>query len=351
MGNPNKQNPEKKNPIVRAIGFLFSSIIGGYAAITLIISAYFYLVPPQTAAAGFVLSGYYLILIATFFVALIIALLLRKLWIILLLLPNILIIGLFVYPYYAPKTPAVADGMTIRVMTYNIQNQTDEGIRNTYAELVESIGPGIVAFQEFPDFNYFRWQDSGQLSSYPYIAIGTVNGESIPGQGVYSQYPILSEEVWVYEDLSPSHPHQRLVLDINGSQVVLYNIHPFPPIEWDRGYAFAANAGDLFAHAETMNRLVERIQAETLPVIVVGDMNMSDQFPQYRQMSGILTDSFMEAGDGFGFTYPAARGIPQLIRLDYIFYSSQFQAVNAVVLADMNTSDHLPVVADLVLSN
>lgn len=353
MSDTNIEKSSGKNPVLKAIDYFFSGIFGIYAIIILIVSYYFYFVPPSSAAGGFLLSGYYLLLIPTFFVVIIIVLLLRKWWILLLLVPNILIITTFLYPYYAPKTLTVAEqgATTIRVMSYNIQIQTSVEARDTFATLIEEKNPMIVAFQEFPDFNYFRWQENGQLSNYPYVAIGTVNGESIPGQAVYSQYPILSEEVWVYEDLSPHHPHQRLVLDVNGIQVILYNIHPFPPIAWDRGYTFNANSDDMYAHAETINRLIERILTETSPVIVVGDMNMSDQFPQYRQMSAILTDSFLETGNGFGFTYPAGRDVPQLIRLDYIFHSANFQTSYAVVLDDTNTSDHLPVMVDLVLEN
>jgi endonuclease/exonuclease/phosphatase family metal-dependent hydrolase len=42
--------------------------------------------------------------------------------------------------------------------------------------------------------------------------------------------------------------------------------------------------------------------------------------------------------------------VPALIRIDHIFHSSHFTALNAHMLNDSGGSDHLPVVAELARS-
>lgn len=331
---------------LKVVANIINAINGTYALITVILSYFLYFFAPPTSVYAFILSVYLIILIPTLIISLIFAALTLNKWIALLLLPNILILVVFLMPYFTPKPDVFAlDDELIRVMSYNVENQRDE--RTIHANLVDEIAPDIVAFQEFSTFVYFRWQEENQLASLPYSAIGEVDGESIPGQAVYTRYPILDEEVWVYEDASAAHPHQRVLLDVDGTQVALYNIHPNPPIDWEGGLTFSADPADIAAHSLAMQRLTQRIVAETIPVIVVGDMNMSDRFPEYQTLSAYLNDSFLSAGYGFGFTYPAATGFPTLMRLDYIFHNTAFQTVNANVVRDTETSDHLPVVADL----
>lgn len=335
----------QSNSFIKLSRNVINVINGLYAVITVIISYFLYFFAPSTAFYAFILSVYFLFLIPTLIISLVFTVITLNKWIALLLLPNVLIVAVFVMPYFTPKPEVFASpDEIIRVMSYNVKNLSDE--RTIHANLVNEISPDIVAFQEFSDFVYYRWQDDNQLADYPYIAIGEVDGVSIPGQAVYSRYPILDEEVWVYES-SSSHPHQRVLLDVNGTEVALYNIHPNPPIDWAGGAIFRANEADITAHSLAMQDLTQRIIAETIPVIVVGDMNMSDKFPEYLTLSSYLTDSFLSSGYGFGFTYPAGTAFPELMRLDYIFHNSAFQTVDASVVRDTETSDHLPVVAEL----
>ena len=79
---------------------------------------------------------------------------------------------------------------------------------------------------------------------------------------------------------------------------------------------------------------------------------MSDQTSIYASLASQMGDSFREAGIGLGTTWPAFQvvgmnpGLPPLIRIDYIWHSRGFQAVNAEVGPYLG-SDHLPVTATL----
>jgi len=69
--------------------------------------------------------------------------------------------------------------------------------------------------------------------------------------------------------------------------------------------------------------LLKRIEAEALPVLVLGDWNLPDFGPRYRRLTKDLQDSHVQAGSGFGHTFPgdlshwAAYGQPWM-RIDYV---------------------------------
>jgi endonuclease/exonuclease/phosphatase family metal-dependent hydrolase len=92
-------------------------------------------------------------------------------------------------------------------------------------------------------------------------------------------------------------------------------------------------------------------------VIVAGDMNMTDQTDAYRALAGRLQDAQHEAGCGFGHTFPAYGGrfrdlpiFPRMVRIDMVFHSDEWAAVECRVLSGHGQSDHLPVMVRLVWS-
>ncbi len=324
-------------------------LIGIYAISTLVLSWLFYFVTPDNAVFAFIRSGYLLVLIPTLIICLLIIAFIPNRTLLLLLLPNLAIALSYVTPHLIPSFVSTPDdNASIRVMTYNILNPQDEQMLDTYADLIRESNPDIIAFQELS-----RVAHDGLRArignDYPYFETEILPEWWQSGQGVYSKFPIVDEIAWVDEDLNMTHPHQRLLIDVNGVEVVFYNIHPYPPIEWVSGFQFVITESEMNAHGIAMQRIINRVQLETLPVLVAGDMNMSDQFPEYRRLSAVLTDSFKSGGFGLGFTYPANNRFPELMRLDYIFHSDDFQTLTARVLTDSGTSDHLPVIADLVL--
>jgi endonuclease/exonuclease/phosphatase family metal-dependent hydrolase len=61
----------------------------------------------------------------------------------------------------------------------------------------------------------------------------------------------------------------------------------------------------------------------------------------------MLNEAFGARGWGYGFTHPVDP-FP-LVRIDYIWYSRDFAALDAEVWPDAGTSDHHPVWARLAL--
>lgn len=102
----------------------------------------------------------------------------------------------------------------------------------------------------------------------------------------------------------------------------------------------------------TVRELVDHLRATGGSRILVGDFNMTPTSAAYGIVSSELDDAFMSAGRGFGHTYPAALrsfglGLPiPLIRIDYVFHSTDFVAQRAWV-GPAASSDHLPVIVEL----
>jgi endonuclease/exonuclease/phosphatase (EEP) superfamily protein YafD len=157
---------------------------------------------------------------------------------------------------------------------------------------------------------------------------------------------------------------QRIVIDVEGQPVAIYNAHMAWPVSrphiplprfMNNFYITTATGFDDRVRNTQIRRLLERLQTEEIPFIVGGDFNTSDYSLMHAEMSRTMTDSFIEAGYGLGGSWPnsAARGLPSflppLIRIDYIWHSDEFQAVRAVQGPRLG-SDHIPLVADLVLT-
>lgn len=85
---------------------------------------------------------------------------------------------------------------------------------------------------------------------------------------------------------------------------------------------------------------------DSLPTIVLGDMNAPPDAPELRPLLERLTDAWTASGDrGDGFTFPAPA--PDR-RIDYVLVGAGIE-VGAARVPDTRASDHRPVTADLVV--
>ena len=294
--------------------------------------------------------------------------LLTKQWRIALML--VLPFMMFVFSYgelFIPKQANAPDitSQTITLQTHNLlaRNRTPDRI----LDVIRDISADVVTLQEV-SLSYE--QRLLTLNEYPYMAIhatvedGTAFMRETMGLGVLSRYPILEDEYWVYDFLRIPLGHQRVVIDVEGQQVVVYNVHPTHP-----GMVEPEFFNPSFRQRE-IEDLLDRIQSETLPVIMIGDFNLTDLSNDYNKISAQLTDTHREVGQGLGHTFPDFREsfvidsmevipdsfpshlpTPLLMRLDYVFHSEEFTGVTAYVYHTSGGSDHRPLVVTLALDN
>ncbi|MGJ3240157.1 MAG: endonuclease/exonuclease/phosphatase family protein [Anaerolineae bacterium] len=330
---------------------LLRFVLSLYAISTLIITVLLFFALPDNAVFAFIRTGYIIGLVPSALIALALSVSVKQTHVSLLIAPNALIALFTLAPYMIPvHTTPQPDAPMVRVLSYNLDNTDDHTILDAHADLIRETQPDIIAFQELSQQGHDRLQDR-IAQDYPYMVVNLPDEWWKAGQGVYSKYPILEEVLWVDEDVNMMHRLQEVVLDIASTEVAFYNVHPYPPIEWQGGLRFVVNPDEVRTHSIALHRIITRVELETMPVILAGDLNMSQQFPEYRRLANILSDSERWSGSGVGLSYPANNIMPALIRLDYIFHSDEWRTVQARVLPDTNTSDHRAVMATLILDS
>lgn len=235
----------------------------------------------------------------------------------------------------------------VTVLTYNLGNglATPEKL----IPVLRSSGADLIGLQEVTPETETALA-TGLADLYPYRA---VYGLGIPGTGLLSRYPILQNELL---ELNPGRPDLRAVVDFNGVQITVIVAHPPPPhLQWN---GIQPRPGT----TEQVAALIDIFEQTDGPLLVLGDFNVTQLHDVYRRLEDAgLRDVYRLAGDGWGFTEPtrfaklAEMGsflgdipLPPLLRIDYVWISSQWHPVDAWIGEDAG-SDHLPVVARLAI--
>ncbi|MER7758184.1 endonuclease/exonuclease/phosphatase family protein [Streptomyces sp. NPDC097619] len=165
--------------------------------------------------------------------------------------------------------------------------------------------------------------------SYPYHAVeGTV--------GIWSKYPL--REVRPVE-IMPWTRALRATADTPQGELAVYVAH-LASVRVSPGAGFLVERRN-----ESAARLAEAVRAEPLPrVLLLGDFNGATGDSALAPLTDRFRSAQDEAGDGFGFTWPAA--FP-LVRIDQVLVRG-VEPASAWTLPRTG-SDHLPVAASLRL--
>ena len=262
-------------------------------------------------------------------------------------------IGLYLYGGLWLPRPATAQptGPAVTVMTFNTLgfNKCPECV----VASVRASGADLVNFQELSR-PVAAALARDLATEYPYQVLEPA--AQTLGMGVISRLPLRDTGetlpgTWVGQP-------QVLALTVGETRVLVVNAHPTatlpnPIAEMDR------TMRERFVQAQT---LVGFAQTHPGPLIFASDCNMSDQNADYRLMTTIWHDSWREVGRGFGRTFPGgdqggegnmrfgALTIPRwLVRIDYVWHSSEWRATEARRGQWDGHSDHRPTIARLVL--
>lgn len=253
------------------------------------------------------------------------------------LVPGVIAFGFWYGENFLPRKTPTAEGVKFTVATYNVEGLASDA-NQTFA-VIEQLDTDLVALQEFRP--WLRAKITSEMTTeYPY-QVSRYNSH-----GLLSRYPILDYEIGLYSlegDLPfEQRRYVRAIIDMDGVNVVVYVLHIIAP-----KVAIPVYYND--TDTERQTRFFADLIAEdknTAPVLVLCDCNFTPRTREYEIMDGVLDDTFAEVGRGFGLTFPS--GAP-LIRIDYVWYSEHFTAINTDVWNEGGTSDHRPVRATLVL--
>jgi endonuclease/exonuclease/phosphatase (EEP) superfamily protein YafD len=267
-------------------------------------------------------------------------------------LPLAVWLALFGWRYLPRTAAAEAAGPELRVMAFNVL-YTNRDLNALEAAIAEA-DPDLIAFSELSP-GVHRLLGERLADRYPYRTLRTLTGAWF-GNGIYSRWPL--------EDLGSLQTGRGLRsaaadVQLPTGTVRFVALHPwatavgerFADIEPGIQQTFRDRDAQVAAVCEYLDAWGDR------PVILAGDLNLSEFSDAYRCLGDRLNDGFREVGQGYGNTWPNARNsqwpwrrlgrLPLLARIDYVLHSDHWRAVEAHVPDTAGGSDHRPVVVTL----
>lgn len=200
-------------------------------------------------------------------------------------------------PWVPSDTGAVA-GSGVRVLGGNVDYQ------DTPTPAMLALDADVVVVAELaPD----TAEDFGE--DYPHTVLGGPGNSPI---GVFSRHPVR-----VLEDAGPDLPGMRVLVDGPDGEFVLYALHVPRPWFGSSGEDYEVSVSEHYALTRSV---ADRVRAEALPVVLVGDLNSTDRGRDYRVLTGDagLSDAVLE---GWGGPTSVGKWLPLLGRIDHLLVS------------------------------
>jgi endonuclease/exonuclease/phosphatase (EEP) superfamily protein YafD len=261
---------------------------------------------------------------------------LRRSRVSLVLMPALLMLLISYGPLLVPEHAhaATTEGQPLTLLTYNLHGSVQTDGKASIIDIVKQADADVVTLQELSPH-----MAEIMAPLYPYHALHINKDSLVVGQGVLSRYPIIQDDYWVM-----GLGMQRVMLNVNGTHVILYNVHIRNPFIKE----VEGSKVDVSLRNAAIDDLLRRTEDEKSPLIIAGDHNMTDQTDSYKKMSARYHDTFREVGSWLGSTYPADLSpIPPLARIDYVFHDDSVHSIAARVWPTGGGSDHRPVWVEL----
>jgi len=267
-----------------------------------------------------------------------------------------IVLVLFVYmdPQLAgSKKPT---GPVITILTNN-RGQDNKQSPSNY---VEAQKPDIIVYQE-------AGKEAAYAKAYPNMHVRGLDEFTL-----ISRFPILKAEILPIQGLNYHPLVMRAVLDWEGKDLVIYNIHLSSPRDELQPMAMGGMLSVLFGrkggygdtlktksdnfwkHQQAMAaEIAKRAKAETAPTIIAGDFNVPNHGMIYGMFRKDFTEAFEEVGGGYGLNFPGftrnpLTGFGPWLRLDNIFSNGQLRPLECEAEPGRR-SQHRSMVATLEL--
>lgn len=222
----------------------------------------------------------------------------------------------------------------LRLMTYNIKHGELSSL-GAIAEVIKAENADIVGLQEVDvdaerSGNVDQPHRLGQLTGMANLfrSALTLPDGGLYGLAVLSRFPlIVSEKVSL-----TSAGEQRILaivdIDVNGTTVPFCITH------------LGLTASE---RTTQVKEILAKLEGKPFSILM-GDMNATPDEGSMKSLSSKLTDAWLGAGSGSGYTIPS--GTPTK-RIDYVYLGSSWAAPVEAHVPVTEASDHRPVVVTL----
>ena len=253
---------------------------------------------------------------------------------------------------------------SIDIMTYNVRMFNryrwidDKGVAAKIDSVVKSVQPQILCVQE-----YYEYEQTPKFN-FKYEVKNMADFGKKYGLVIYTNYEVIRSGQVEYPkgiDLGTNTFFQYADLLINKDTIRVINLHLASLNLEEQDLQLVDEAGEIDKWQERKNEFKKiggRIESafekrgiqlksvlnfvddSPYPIVLCGDFNDTPSSWTYSQMEKRLTDSFVEAGRGFGKTYQRFF-IP--LRIDHVFLSEDLRVLDHRIIRKA-LSDHYGVV-------
>jgi endonuclease/exonuclease/phosphatase (EEP) superfamily protein YafD len=240
-------------------------------------------------------------------------------------------------PWYLPPSGVASTSADLRILLSNVWDKNQQF--SAVLSLIRQEQPDLVVLMEVKPSKAEALASLSDLLPYSFA----IDGRGTTGIAILSQLPLTAPQIV----RSGSNPRPVLAFDlaVDGHRFELVATHPPPPVKsqwfhWRNRQL--ADATDL-------------IRQRRLPVVFVGDLNMTLWSPYHRRL--INKTGLKNARQGFGILpswSPIRSRLPDrltslfAIPIDHCLVSPEIRVSNIRLGAPVG-SDHRPVIVDLVL--
>lgn len=242
---------------------------------------------------------------------------------------------------FLPAPSSAHSSQPLKMMTFNVLVSNKAGVELTNS--ITSAVPDVIGFQELSPTTIQALQT--QLSTeYPHHTFDQFEPH---GVGLMSRFPITAV---TRVPFPPRDLALHAIIDWHGEPVHVLVAHLSANNIFDNSLAVLPQlAHDRYAQrADQVSRLLAELALIDEPVVLLCDCNFTDTSEAYGRLRTQLHDSFKQAGWGFGHTLHTQIVPFRVQRVDYIWTSPHFAALDSTV-GQNGGSDHHPVISTLSL--
>ena len=292
--------------------------------------------------------------------------------------PTAVMLLLFVFYYRSQLIPDFGNGnqhVDIKLMGYNIFAHADYEERMKVLDTIKHEAPDVLCLMEFNPMRDPELFERELGDMYPYRMIGDdLTRWTRSAAYILSRYPLKKISVEKISNKKDRHVNFIFVeMNVNGRIVNLVNYHLITV-----GHRIARAAWDKFSSREQVEKatsteaaideekyeqvqyLIDKISTFREPTILCGDLNDTPNSRAYHVLDTRFINTFSQKGWGLGSSFGKSwlmrrfRKVPRMssftrdvMRIDHIFVSSDFEVVSSKVIGDAEGSDHKPIVTEL----